>query len=202
MLKRRILLYFSILSLFCIQSCKKEVFDTTEPLEGDPNLECNDINYVTTAKSIFEAKCITCHGPSNVGPGNYNDLNILRSNLSSIRNWVEAGTMPPAGSPQLTEDEKASVLKWIDCGASFEGSNDTLVYETDIKPLVLSKCASCHPSAGGPGDYSVSADVKAVVNNGKFENRVLIKKDMPPSGLSQSELDKIQRWMDQGAKFQ
>ena len=213
MLKSKFIISVVLSAICVVQSCKKEVFDTAVPVEVDPSLNCDNVNYENSAKSIFEAKCNTCHGATNQGPGDYNEVDILKRDLAKIRGRVESGTMPPVGSPQLTEVETSAMLLWIDCGASFEGTvidttvtqdttSNQLVYETDIKSIISTKCAGCHPNGGGPGDYSITSNVKEVMDNGKFEDRVLIRKNMPTGGLPQNELDKIQKWFDQGAKFQ
>jgi len=122
MLKSKFIIGVVLSAICVVQSCKKEVFDTTVPIEVDPSLNCDNVNYENSAKSIFEAKCNTCHGATNQGPGDYNEVDILKRDLAKIRGRVESGTMPPAGSPQLTEVETSAMLLWIDCGASFEGT--------------------------------------------------------------------------------
>lgn len=88
---------------------------------------------------------------------------------------------------------------------------DSVTYTNDIKPIVNATCAisGCHDGSAGsasPGDYRTFADIKTVVDNGKFKNRVLILKDMPPSystgpkTLTDAQLDLIQCWADKGYK--
>ncbi len=222
MLKTKVLIIVGLSGLILGQSCKKEVFDTTEPVV-DPSLDCKEINYDAGAKAIFEAKCIICHGETNAGPGDFRDPSKITNVLAKVRNRVEDRTMPPASSAQLTDDELDVVLKWIDCGASFEGTvvdttdttttpmdttnnttPDTLTYEKDIKSLIQAKCAnSCHGGSGpGIGDFTNTAIFKGKVDSGKFENRILVKMDMPTTGpLPKEDRDKLQKWLDQGAKF-
>jgi hypothetical protein len=78
----------------------------------------------------------------------------------------------------------------------FNNTDTTAVtYSAFVKPLLDAKCgASCHPS------YMQYVGLKIVVDNGKFNSRVLIKKDMPPSGpLSPTDLTKLKKWLDAGA---
>lgn len=75
---------------------------------------------------------------------------------------------------------------------------DSIKYSVDIQPLLSSRCAGCHSSSP---NFAVYADTKSKVDDGTFKNRVITLKDMPLGGpaLSQSELDKIQCWLDKGA---
>jgi hypothetical protein len=88
---------------------------------------------------------------------------------------------------------------------------DSVTYTNDIKPIINATCAisGCHDGAVGsssPGDYRTFADIKRVTDNGKFKNRVLDLKDMPPSyttgpkKLTDAQLDLIQCWADKGYK--
>lgn len=72
-----------------------------------------------------------------------------------------------------------------------------------IQPILDAKCATtgCHaPGGTGPGDFTGYTDTKLKVDNGSFENRTLVRKDMPPTGpLTSCELKKMQEWVDAGA---
>jgi uncharacterized membrane protein len=72
-------------------------------------------------------------------------------------------------------------------------------YIEDIKPIIENKCALCHSN----GDLNW-LDYKIFSNRGeKILDRVIVKKDMPPSymqtPLSDLELKTFQLWLDQGA---
>jgi len=78
------------------------------------------------------------------------------------------------------------------------GAIDTsnVTYSGKIAPIISSSCATsgCHP------DFASYSNLKVRVDNGNFANRVLVKKDMPPSGpLSANQLAQIQKWLNQGA---
>ena len=82
------------------------------------------------------------------------------------------------------------------------GCTTTIYYIADIKPIIDSKCVTCHTTGASQGDFTSYAVVKAKVDNGSFKNRVFTIKDMPPGGnpqLSEPELAKLKCWMDQGA---
>jgi hypothetical protein len=70
-----------------------------------------------------------------------------------------------------------------------------VAYSTFVKPLLDAKCGtSCHAS------YMTYSGLKPIIDNGKFNNRVLVNKDMPPSGaLGATDLAKLKRWLDAGA---
>lgn len=73
-----------------------------------------------------------------------------------------------------------------------------------IDPIIASNCAvsGCHvPGGTGLGDYTAYAGVKAAVDNGKIQNRAIDLKNMPPSGpLSNCDILKLQKWINNGAQ--
>ena len=73
-----------------------------------------------------------------------------------------------------------------------------------VFPIIQANCATtgCHVAGGtGPGLFENYDQVNAYVDNGKLENRVLIQKDMPPSGpLTDCQMALIQRWLNNGAQ--
>lgn len=75
---------------------------------------------------------------------------------------------------------------------------DSIKYSVDIQPILTSRCAGCHTSAP---DFTNYAGAKEKVDDGTFKNRVITLKDMPLGGpaLSQTELDRIQCWINNGA---
>jgi len=79
-----------------------------------------------------------------------------------------------------------------------------VTYAEKIQPIINSSCATtgCHVSGGsGPGNFTNFNGLQNKINNGSFENRVLVQKDMPPnSSLSDCELQTIQAWLDAGAQ--
>ncbi|MBX2980191.1 MAG: hypothetical protein KF905_12910 [Flavobacteriales bacterium] len=72
-----------------------------------------------------------------------------------------------------------------------------------INPIIQSKCAipGCHVSGGfGPGDFTQYNNVKAAVDNGRFEAEVITAGSMPPSGrLPACQITQINDWIAQGA---
>src|SRR5437899_3322057 len=88
---------------------------------------------------------------------------------------------------------------------------DTTVYVTYtnfVSSVLQTNCTffGCHDSGAPPGyDYTIYAGIKAKVDSGRFQNRVLDIKDMPsplspgPKSLDACTLMKLQKWVNSGA---
>lgn len=75
-------------------------------------------------------------------------------------------------------------------------------YSTNVKPIIDGNCLSsgCHNSGSSNGDFTVYAGIKAKVDNGSINNRVIQQKNMPfTSSLSTEQLIKIKCWINSGA---
>ena len=82
--------------------------------------------------------------------------------------------------------------------------NDAGFYVNKVEPIIQSRCAipGCHVSGSNnaPGDFSQYDQLKAVVDNGKFQTFVLVDRSMPSnSTLSSCDLQKLQVWVNGGA---
>ena len=92
---------------------------------------------------------------------------------------------------------KKDEYKNLDC------STISSAYTANIKPIINSNCtsSSCHGAGSSNGDYTSYAGLKAKVDNGSLDNRVLQKKDMPKnaSPLSLDDRKKIKCWIEGGA---
>jgi len=74
-----------------------------------------------------------------------------------------------------------------------DGSNPT--YTGQIRAIINANCtnSNCHPG------YSTYAGLEGILQNGSFEQEVLIDQTMPRNGtLSSSELSKIKCWVENG----
>lgn len=80
---------------------------------------------------------------------------------------------------------------------------ETVDYTTHVAPIIAAKCAigSCHVSSGtAPGDLATTAALESMINDGSFQDRVIVVKDMPKSGpLPPCEILILQKWIDEGA---
>lgn len=87
------------------------------------------------------------------------------------------------------------------------GICDTMVvkFSTHIQPIIQAKCLNlgCHGTGYASGDLQVYAGVKVKVDNGSLNDRLLVKKDMPPPAaavkLSDTELQQVKCWIEKGA---
>jgi len=87
--------------------------------------------------------------------------------------------------------------------------DSNVTYKTDIGPIIQANCVSgCHQPGGTAEGVAIFdnstdlgfAEIKKKVDQGRFENRVVVLKDMPPSGpLSNEDIAKIQLWLADGA---
>lgn len=76
-------------------------------------------------------------------------------------------------------------------------------FSSHISPIVANSCAvsGCHVQGGSSGlileNYT---QLKAKVDDGSFENRVLISQDMPPgTPLTECQIELIRTWLQAGA---
>ncbi len=76
-------------------------------------------------------------------------------------------------------------------------------FADNVKPILDGNCSisGCHvPGGTGPGLFENYDQVKSFVDNGRLEERVLVQRNMPPTGpLTNCQLQLIQTWIDAGA---
>ena len=83
---------------------------------------------------------------------------------------------------------------------------DTTYYGKTIYPIIQLRCMgnnpACHITGGsGNGDYSKFFNLQQKIDNGSFQDRVFVVKDMPPAGypsLTQQEIDILTAWVTNG----
>jgi hypothetical protein len=76
-----------------------------------------------------------------------------------------------------------------------------VTYESHIKNIMNTSCAlsGCHISGGGQIDLSNFSNTLLIADNGKLEDRVILQRNMPPSGpLSSDDQNLIKRWLETG----
>lgn len=82
----------------------------------DKAVNCDELNatYNNKMKAIIDAKCVTCHklGGQAESVGIYTSYNSMKPNFESAWTQVNTGKMPPAGSPDLSSDEKDAFECW------------------------------------------------------------------------------------------
>ena len=99
--------------------------------------------------------------------------------------------------PSCTK-KKADISKVIDpCDSTIHyGSNIHIITNTYCQPAHGS---GCHQSGSTVGDYSTYSGLKAKVDNGSLYHRVVDSRTMPPAGLTDANVYKINCWIKQGA---
>jgi len=74
-------------------------------------------------------------------------------------------------------------------------------YQADFKLIIDQNCASigCHDANSASGNFTSYEGLKVKLDNGSFEQRVIIQKNMPASGpLPQETIDQLKCWLENG----
>ncbi len=99
---------------------------------------------------------------------------------------------------------KKSETTVVPAPATVNQPKDTSVsYAADIKPLTDAYCIACHKENHYITDMSKYDQLKARADNGLLNDRLFVKKDMPPAGNPKpnaAELQKIKDWISEGCK--
>ena len=94
----------------------------------DTDSAAGELTYYADAKPIIDAKCATCHQPGDIGPFSLTTFEEVSAFEAAVRSSIENETMPPwmpsdecndyVGNIDLTDDERSTLLAWIDGGAA------------------------------------------------------------------------------------
>lgn len=126
---------FSVLFAVCVAAL---VFGCSEEESGDaPSAggatgaggeagSADGPTWYADARPIVEAKCATCHRVGDIGPFPMTTLEEVMAFAAPVRASIDLGTMPPwqpsdecntyLEHNDLTPEEKATLLAWIDAG--------------------------------------------------------------------------------------
>ena len=85
---------------------------------------------------------------------------------------------------------------------------DQVLYFTDVYPIIDRTCAipTCHVNGSEHGNFKNADEVKKVADNGRLEF-MIVTKQMPagstkgPSFLTDCEINKITKWIKNGASI-
>lgn len=94
-----------------------------------------------------------------------------------------------------------AMISFQSCTKEEDPCDTNPTYNSEIAAIINGNCtnSSCHGSGSANGDFTSYAGLDTVLNNGRFNTLVLVNKSMPQGGsLSDSQLDKIQCWVDAG----
>ncbi len=86
----------------------------------DKGDDCGDTppTYNSEMKAIIDAKCVSCHktgGPAE-SVGVYSTYASMKPYFEQSWKEIDAGRMPQAGFPQLTDAEKSAYECWKNAG--------------------------------------------------------------------------------------
>jgi hypothetical protein len=124
-MKHKFLLAVSLLSIFALTGCYKDVLSPGQ----DPNAPPQDVSFSGDIQPIFNANCVTsgchddkpAHNPTLVAGRSYNALvsggfvDTTVPTNSILYNEVKSGAMPPTGA--LKQSQVQMILDWIRLGA-------------------------------------------------------------------------------------
>lgn len=96
-----------------------------------------------------------------------------------------------------------SVLMLIGCSKdetkTAECDNSNLTYNSGISTIINNNCntSGCHGAGSSNGVFTSYSGLTSVIGNGKFNDRVINKQDMPQgSSLNQTQLNQLKCWVD------
>lgn len=79
----------------------------------------------------------------------------------------------------------------------------TVSFSRDVFPILQTRCATpgCHVQGGGSSMlFENYTQIKASVQSGKFNDRVIVQQNMPPGQpLSKCQLDFLKAWIEKGS---
>ncbi len=110
---------------------------------------------------IFAAKCQRCHGPDvqksaldlstpggiRQGGESGSILDADAPQDGTLYEYVHERMMPPEDEGELTDDEIATIVRWIDAGAQLgdaPAAEELELSQHDVLPTLLLRCAICH----------------------------------------------------------
>lgn len=178
---------------------------TPTPMPGE-------ISFTKQVAPILVAKCGNCHVRNARGMfsmANYetlmrgnNDGKVLfagDAKNSRIIEVIESGDMPRGGL-KVSDDERQTLVKWIDAGAKFDGAdvkanlmslapnvdsslpkvelmrakgNETISFATDIAPILNEHCANCHGNGQRPSGRFNLTNMTAMLRGGESGPAIL-----------------------------
>ena len=87
---------------------------------ADNQDQCVDttLSYDNGIGALLDQRCSPCHFPGGVESTRLlSDYGHVSGERMSIAGQLVTCAMPPAGSPQLSSDERKQILDWLTCGA-------------------------------------------------------------------------------------
>jgi cytochrome c553 len=138
--------------------------------------------------------------------------NAVNSSLYKVLFASGEDRMPPVGSAQLTDAQKATIGIWINQGAKNTTNCGTacdvnaFAYNANIKPIMNTYCVGCHSSVNPSKgiDLSSYTGVKTAGLNGTLYGSVsratgFVAMPQGAAKLSDCQITIIQKWVAAGA---
>lgn len=74
---------------------------------------------------------------------------------------------------------------------------------TNVRTIIKANCggSNCHLNGGNRAGFNFDTDCKIESNWSAINNACVINQTMPPSGLSQTQMDQITAWVNAGHKY-
>jgi mono/diheme cytochrome c family protein len=208
---------------------EKWINDTTFIIPPDTtDCDTSFVTYPGTIYPIFQANCISCHGPPQPQGGldftDFSDVAFVAQSgqlLGAIKQLPDYEPMPQ-NAPPLTECEIILIEKWINDTTFNQGGGgipcdpDTIYFQNDVLPLLQSSCgvAGCHDQQSAQDgviltSYQAVMQTAGVVPFDPLESEiyeVITENDpdkrMPPppsAPLNTDQINLIYKWIAQGA---
>lgn len=223
---KRVLFYIGIL-LFSSMACKHQMVapgTSAAPVPVTGNVSTNDtVCFFSEVLPLFQSYCGSsgCHDAATakedvVLTDYFNIMKGIRANnpASSEYYTILSESMPPRNSPQLTVNQKATILKWINQGAlntvciSTTCDSTKTTYNNGMTALFSTYCNGCHgvsPGSGNVvlGDYinakNAGTSLKQNFLNAINYTATTSAKNMPPGNkLSSCQINQITTWINNG----
>lgn len=218
-----------VISLFA--SCKHEAInaptDPTSPIDlggGGKSPSISDtVCFNTEVLPLYVSYCGSsgCHNDASRQKGviltsHSRIINGIRSKNASKSEYftIIGDEMPPRGRPQLSNEQKNTILKWINQGAlntNCINSCDTtkFAFNDPIKSLLTNNCLGCHGTKPGSGNVYLGdyASAKSYIDANKanflkvinHDPTLPVSKRMPPSGkMVDCQIGQFSRWVSKG----
>ena len=216
--------------------CKHEPFDIIPDPDNPPDTSltsCDTLNvtYAGTIYPILDQYCIFCHSGANPTGGldftDYNRVAFVAKNgalLGAIRHQQGFAPMPQ-NSNQLDSCMIRQFEIWIrdttftdppDTTDTHPCDPDTIYFETDLLPILLSSCAlsGCHDATAQEGvrldSYAAVMGSDVIKPGNPFDSKLWEKINetdpedvMPPppnAQLDATQKEIIRKWIQQGAQ--
>ena len=111
-------LFLSLVIVVASPGCDKKVAKVDLPTA------CDTTSYTRDVKAIIDNKCVSCHSNAPGSTGGFPLTTYGQVKAKADEGKIKArvidqkpSSMPPTGSPQLTQEEREKINCWLSNGA-------------------------------------------------------------------------------------